>query len=348
MLNDVEICVFGAGSIGCYVGGRLAASRARVTLVARPRIAEEIATNGLHLTDLHGSDLRALPAQIRVETAPVHADRADLVLVTVKSADTAEAARILQPLLRRGTVVISIQNGISNADVLRGGLPDCVVVPGIATFNVLPRGNGHFHQGTEGELIAQDDPELERFAVPFRNAGLPLLRRADLVPTQWGKLLLNLNNPINALSNVPLLEELSQRSYRRCLALAQGEALEVMKRADIRPTQLIGVPPGVMVKMLGAPSVVFKRVAGKVLAVDPVARSSMWEDLERGRITEIDYLSGEIVRLAEKVGTTAPVNARLTALIKVAESGGRREWTGKELLRTLLAARDADNANTAV
>lgn len=341
MPYDTEIYVFGAGTIGCYVGGRLAAARARVTLVARPRIASEVAEFGLHLTDLHGGDMTALPAQIRVESSPVHADRADLVLVTVKSGDTRKAGRTLQPLLRPGTVVISFQNGIQNADILREELPDCTVLPGLVTFNVLPRGDGHFHQGTEGELFAQDDPALDRFAVPFRNAGIPLLRRADMLPEMWAKVLLNLNNPINALSNLPLLDELSDRSYRRCLALAQGEALAVLQRADIRPAQLTAVSPAMMCRALALPTVVFKQVAGRVLEIDPVARSSMWEDLERGRITEIDWLCGEIVDLGAEVGEPTPVNARLRALIKVAERGGRREWTGPELLRTLQAARAA-------
>ena len=339
---DYDILVFGAGTIGCYIGGRLAAGRARVTLVGRPSIAAEVAEFGLRLTDLHGGGMTARPAQVRVDTSAVHADRADLVLVTVKQADTRTAGETLRPLLRPGTVVISFQNGIHNADVLREELPQCVVLPGIVTFNVLRQGEGKFHQGTEGELIAEDNPELDKFAAAFRNAGLPLLRRADLVPEQWAKLLLNLNNAINALSNVPLADELAQRSYRKCLALAQTEALGVMKAAGIKPAQLTAVSPAVMAKALTAPTVVFKRIAGRVLQIDPYARSSMWEDLERGRVTEIDYLCGEIVRLGREVDVPTPVNARLSALIKVAERGGRREWTGKDLLRTLEAANRAN------
>lgn len=338
---DYDILVFGAGTIGCYIGGRLAAARARVTLVARPAIAAEVAEFGLTLTDLHGGTMRARPAQVRVDTSAVHADRADLVLITVKQADTQAAGETLRPLLRSGTVVISFQNGIHNAEVLRAELPQCVVLPGIVSFNVLHQGEGKFHQGTEGELIAEDNPELDRFATAFRNAGMPLLRRADLEPDQWAKLLLNLNNPINALANIPLADELSQRSYRKCLSLAQTEALAVMKAAGIKPAQLTAVPPAVMAKALQAPTAVFKRVAGRILEIDPYARSSMWDDLERGRITEIDYLCGEIVRLGREAGVPTPVNARLSALIKVAERGGRREWSGKDLLRTLEAVKSS-------
>jgi 2-dehydropantoate 2-reductase len=72
-----------------------------------------------------------------------------------------------------------------------------------------------------------------------------------------------------------------------------------------------------------------------MLAIDPLARSSMWEDLELGRATEVDWLNGEVVRLAQKQGRRAPVNARLVELIREAEQGGRRDWSGPELLAEL-------------
>src|SRR5262245_57299435 len=87
-----ESCVFGAGSMGCYVGGRLRAGGASVTFVGRPRLAQEITAHGLHLTDYRGADLRLTPAEIRIATTPEAAANVDLVLVTVKSAGTAEAA----------------------------------------------------------------------------------------------------------------------------------------------------------------------------------------------------------------------------------------------------------------
>jgi 2-dehydropantoate 2-reductase len=93
-----------------------------------------------------------------------------------------------------------------------------------------------------------------------------------------------------------------------------------------------------MPALLGAPDPVFTRVASRMLAIDPVARSSMWEDLEAGRTTEVDYLNGEITTLARSRGAQAPVNRRLVALIRDAEAGGRRDWSGDELLAELTDA----------
>jgi 2-dehydropantoate 2-reductase len=324
------ICVFGAGSIGCYVGGRLAAAGAEVVLIGRPRLAHEIALHGLTLTDLYGAESHVPEPQFATE--PAAAAGADLVLVTVKSAATADAARALAPHLAPGAVVVSLQNGLRNAAVLREHLPEATVLPGMVAFNVVHLGEGRFHQGTAGDLGVQDHPALDAYADAFADAGFALARRADLVGVQAGKLLLNLNNAINALSGLPLKTQLSQRDYRRCLALSQREALEAFLHARILPAKTVAVPPGFLPMVLELPDAVFRRVAAKMLAVDPLARSSTWDDLEAGRPTEVDYLNGEIVALAAEHGRVAPVNQRLTDLVHEAEAGGRRDWSGPELL----------------
>ncbi|MFE3255287.1 2-dehydropantoate 2-reductase [Nocardia sp. NPDC059091] len=331
--------VLGAGSIGCYVGGRLAAAGAEVTFVGRPRVVEELRTFGLRLTDLDGNDARVEPDDFRAVTEP--AGDADLVLITVKSAATATAAAELAGLLRPGTVVISLQNGIGNDAVIRELLPTCVVLAGMVMFNVVHHGQGRFHRGTAGTVDVADDPVLNRFGPVFAKSGLGFERYADLLPIQWAKLLLNLNNPINALSGRPLREELGARDYRRCLALAQREALDVMAAARIRPARLTPLPPEMMARLLTVPDGVFRRIAGKVLAVDPVARSSMADDLAAGRKTEIPWLCGEIVSLGTMVGIPTPVNQKLIELVSAAENGDRRTWSGPELLEQLTdAARD--------
>jgi 2-dehydropantoate 2-reductase len=330
--------VYGAGSIGCYVGGRLLATGSRVTLIGRARLAGELATHGLHLTDWRGADLRVVPADVRFATAPAAAAEADLVLVTVKSAATEDAGRELAPVLQPGTLVVSFQNGLHNAAALRAALPQATVLTGMVQFNVIQRGGGHFHEGSEGKLEVEDHPLLAPYLEAFARAGLPLERHDDMLPVQWAKLILNLNNPINALSNLPLKAELSERSFRRCIALAQAEALALVAAAGITPARLTPLPPHWIPRLLVAPDFLFTRLANRMLAIDPQARSSMWEDLEAGRTTEVDYLNGEIVRLAARLGRTAPVNARLVALVRAAEHGGRRDWTGDELHQELAAA----------
>lgn len=331
-------CIFGAGSVGCYIGGRLAAAGCDVTLIGRKHIQEEIRSEGIRFSELDGAQCHVPADRFRFVTEPDAARDADLVMVTVKSAGTREAGRTLAGILNSGTVVLSLQNGLNNARVLSEALPRHAVLAGIVQFNVLHRGHGRFHQGTEGGLEMERHPSLEPFIPDFYSAGLPIRKRSDIVSVQWAKLLINLNNPVNALAGLPLREQLSQQSFRQCFALAQKEALHLLRTAGIRPARLTILPPRWIPVFLNFPNRPFRILAGKMLTIDPLARSSMWEDLEAGRRTEIDYLNGEVVRLAEKMGKTAPVNTRLTDLIRKAENGGRRNWTGKELLQELRSA----------
>jgi 2-dehydropantoate 2-reductase len=331
-----KICIVGAGSIGCYLGGRLLAAGADVTLVGRARIGSELGAHGLTLTDYRGSRWRVPASGMPYVTDASAAASAELVLVTVKSAATPSVADELKPLLRPGTTVVSFQNGLGNADVLRAALPQHTVLAGMVPFNVMQPAPGAFHQGTGGELEVAASHALRPFVDDFRRAGLPLMERTDMMAVQWAKLLLNLNNAVNALANRPLKEQLSQRAYRRCLALAQSEALRLLTRAGIRPARLTPVPPAWIPRLLATPDALFARLGGKMLAIDPLARSSMSDDLAAGRATEVDWINGEVVRLAKRLGQQAPVNARLCALVHAAEAAvPRPNWSGPDLLAAL-------------
>lgn len=334
-----NVCIYGAGVIGCYLGGRLLVAGCDVTFVGRAHVADELRAHGLALSNYQGRHWQVEAPDIRFSADASAAARADLVLVTVKSAGTPQAASELAPVLKPGAVVISFQNGLGNADVLRAALPRHTVLEGMVPFNVVSRGPGAFHQGSGGELEVRSAPGLQPFAGAFARAGLPLIQHADMLPVQWAKLLFNLNNAINALADRPLQAELSLRAYRRCLAMAQSEALGLLAAAGIRAARLTPLPAAWIPRLLALPDGLFARVGGKMLAIDPLARSSMSDDLTAGRATEVDWINGEVVRLAERLGRVAPVNARLCALVHDAERrAARPAWSGEALLAELRQA----------
>ncbi len=335
----MKIAIFGAGSIGVYVGGSLLASGADVLLIGRASMAERIARHGVLLTDLHGGAVRLDVAQVPFSVDPARLAEADLVLVTVKSAATGDAADAIARHAKPDALVISLQNGVGNAEQLRARLPERTVLAGMVPFNVVQMADGRFHRGTEGELMIEASARLEPWQALFRAARLPLQQREDFAEVQWGKLLLNLNNPVNALSGLPLRVQLSQRAYRRCLALLIEEALAVLRASGIRPAKVARVAPRLLPFLLRLPDAVFKRVAGAMLRIDPQARSSMWEDLRAGRRTEIDYLNGAVVALAWAAGNDAPANRRMVELVRDAEQGADRELDGAALYRELVASR---------
>ncbi|HEY6038352.1 MAG TPA: 2-dehydropantoate 2-reductase [Kofleriaceae bacterium] len=322
----MKIAVLGAGAIGCWVGGRLAASGEDVTLIGRPRVLDEL-RDGLTVTELGERSWTARPV---LATEASATRDAGVVLVTVKSAATAAAGAELAAI-QSEAIVISLQNGVHNAEVLRAALPGRVVLAGMVGYNVARVAPGRYHRGTSGEILVEAHPALEPFLLACKKAELACEARADMPAVQWGKLVMNLNNAINALSGKPLFEELSDRDFRRCLAAAQREALDVLAAANQPVAKLLALPPRWVARILPMPDWAFRRIANRVAAVDPQARSSMQDDFRQGRPTEIAYLQGEIVALAAQHGRTAPINAKLVALVRAAEGGGKRDFTGREL-----------------
>ena len=338
MRTSPIICVFGAGSIGCYIGGRLGAAGARVRFIGRARFGEAIAKGGLRLANHRGADFWLEPGSVDYKTDPKTLADAALVLVTVKAGDTEDAGAVIAEHAPAEAIVISFQNGIGNEEILRAALPGRTVLAGMVPFNVVQLPGPAFKQATQGALDVEASPSLAPFLPAFEKAGLQLTQHADFRPVQWGKLLLNLNNAVSGLSGLTLREELSQRAYRQCLAMAQREALAAMKAAGIRPAKLTSLPPALVPWLLGLPDWLFLRLAGSVLEVDPAARSSMIDALDAGRRTDVDWLNGEVVRLAEKNGVPAPGNRKLVELVHDAESGNRRLWSGPDLLAELRSA----------
>jgi 2-dehydropantoate 2-reductase len=168
----------------------------------------------------------------------------------------------------------------------------------------------------------------------FAAAGVPFTLHADLASVQWGKLLLNLNNAVNALSGLPLRAQLLQRDYRRCMAALIDEALVALRAARIAPAKLTPLPPAALPMILRLPTAMFRLLAFRMLRMDTQARTSMANDLANGRTTEIDALCGEVVRLARDHGITAPLNERISDLVR-AWPRDPRPRSGSELRAAL-------------
>ena len=195
---DKPIGVAGAGSIGCFVGGMCAAAGHRVALLARPRVIQEIVSHGLRLTSFEGLD-RSIPShQLTLSEDPSIFSDAGMVLVTVKSADTADIADVIAKHAPADAVVVSLQNGVGNVSVLRERLPGRRVLAGMVPFNVVAPGEGRFHRSTSGDIVIEQDGArtADRLSVP----GLRMRPTQDIASVQWGKLLVNLNNALNALA----------------------------------------------------------------------------------------------------------------------------------------------------
>jgi 2-dehydropantoate 2-reductase len=321
MNSDRPIGVAGAGSIGCFVGGSLAAGGRRIALLARPRVIGEIEANGLRLTGFDGFEHRLAANKLTLSKNPQLFADAAIVLVTVKSADTSGMAEVIAKHAPDDAVIVSLQNGVGNIAVLREKLPGRRVLGGMVPFNVIALGEGRFHRATSGDIVIEQDNAgtAEGLSVP----GLKMRPTNNIQGVQWGKLLLNLNNALNALADLPLRKQLAQRAWRILFADQVAEGLAAIKAEGIKPVPPTPIPISWMPPLLRLPDPVFGALLGRTMKIDPEARSSMWEDLQRGRRTEIDYLQGVITEIADRRGQAAPLSRRIVELVRKAETDGK-------------------------
>ena len=337
-MAELKVAILGAGSIGCFVGGAWAAAGVPVTFVGRERTKRELDAHGLTLTDYSG--WRAKLDKVEFSTRAAALKDADIIALCVKSTSTETAVRELGRHARKGALVVSFQNGVSNLDLIRSMLKDRFeAVQGMVPFNVAALGEGRFHKGVAGELVAQDHPLLRKLAAAVTRGPAQLRLERDMAGIAWGKLLINLNNAVNALSGRPLLDQLRERDYRRVVAASILEAVELLDAAGIEPAKIGPVPPKLLPHVLGSPDFLFNNVFLKIQKIDAKARSSMADDLAAGRPTEIDYLNGEVVGLARRLGRRAPVNEAITSLVKQAEAGVELVWEPSRLKAHVLEGR---------
>jgi len=315
-----KIVILGAGSIGCWIGGHLIAGGAQTTLIGRDRFASQIAEHGLHLTHFERPALQCDTVDYQTHASALNG--ADIIALCVKSQDTeATAKEILQyaPTAK----VISFQNGIRNPETLRELLPAENIIPAIVPFNVTPSSPGGFHCGTAGPLVIENNVSLAPFISALERSGQPAELSDDILGDQWAKMIVNLNNGLNTLTGGTLREGLLQRDYRRALAACVEEAMGIAEANHVAVGNFNGRSPAALIKTLRLPDVAYRVIMQTIVKIDAKARSSMLDDLDAGRATEIGYLQGEIVRQGMKVGLAAPKNAAILAAVQLAFLDGK-------------------------
>lgn len=309
-----RIGVFGAGAVGGYLGAALSAAGAPVVLVGRRSLLDvraELCAVPLGAAALMPGD------DLVVTDDPRALSDVDVCLVTVKSGDTGTAGQTLRDVLPPGALVVSFQNGLDNAGTLRAALAQPVAA-GVVGYNVR-RDGGRMVQATTGVLLAErlaGEGRLEDLRATFARVGFELGLRADIDAVLAGKLLVNLNNGVCAATGLNIAAALRDPDARRCFAACIDEGRRVMRASGLRPANVVGVPPAVVARVLRWPDALLRPFTRLFVRIDPSARSSTLQDLDRGRPTEVDALNGALVALAARAGVPAPVNAHVVEVVR--------------------------------
>jgi len=302
-----QIAVVGAGAVGCYFGGMLARAGAPVTLIGRAPHVEAINRDGLFIDSVHFKERVSVSASTEIGAVR----DARLVLFSVKTVDTENAAKSLAPHLAPDTIVVSLQNWVDNAERidLAAGIQ---AIPTVVYIAAAMIGAGRVRHSGRGDLIIGNplpnhdtsESELAGVAATFTRAGVPCRISENITAELWEKLIMNC--AYNAIS------ALSRMKYGR-IAQDPG-AIEVMKRVVIEAVE-VGKAAGVRLSADTMIAAVLK-LGNEAM---PEALSSTAQDIARGKPTEIDSLNGFLVRRGAELGVPTPVNQTLHGLVKLLE-----------------------------
>ncbi|MGR3455470.1 2-dehydropantoate 2-reductase [Pseudooceanicola sp.] len=330
------IAVLGSGLIGGYVGGMLASSGVEVTFIGRSGPPKAL-TGGMTLMPPGEAERHVDAADVGL-AGPEGLSGARTILLCTKSADTAGAADLIAARAPEDAVVVSLQNGLGNVETLCARLGAARVVPGMVGFNVVSPAPGHFRQATEGEILMA--PQARRLAEQMEGAGLPAGVHPNMEGVQWSKLILNLNNPLNALSGLPLRDHLQDRDWRCISADCAAETIAVARKKGVRLERIGKVQPRIAPFVLRLPTPIFRVLAGAMLRVDPEARTSMAADLVAGKPSELPWLNSKVAEAGRETGVPTPTIDAVIALTDAAFVEGRSpRLTGAEARRRIAALR---------
>ena len=297
----------GAGAMGCVIGGKLADAGADVTLVDVAREAvDQINGDGLRIEEKTGaSHLIRVPAT----TEPASVGPVDLVIVFTKNYHTEAAVRSAAPLLGEQTAVLSLQNGWGNAPRIAAIVGEERVLTGVTYHSATVVGPGHvLHAGQGmtfiGELDGHISERLLRIADTFRAAGLEVTPTETVRTEIWSKLALN----VCTLPTSALL-----RFYAG--QLIEHEAMLDLMRALLRETVAVAQAQGINLDVDER----WNAITG-LLARAAKGKSSMLQDVERGRRTEIDVINGAVVEAGQRFNIPTPHNQTMVWLIKTLEA----------------------------
>ncbi len=307
----MKIVIVGPGAMGCLFGALLAESGEEVWLLDhRQERARELAEQGIRVEGISGDH----HARVHATVEPKEAAGAGLIIVCVKSYDTAAVARRIKEFAGRETLILTLQNGAGNLEELAGVLGPERLLGGVTSQGATMLGPGHVRHAGRGDTIIgpyQKESQkskgkrqkLEEIVRVFEKAGFPAGNSDNVQDLIWSKLIINVG--INALTALTRLNNGRLPEFagtKEILRLAVEEAAAVARSKGIK----LAYPDPV-----AKTEEVCRATSGNVC--------SMLQDVLKQRRTEIDYINGAVVKAGRELGVAVPVNRVLTGLVKTLE-----------------------------
>ena len=305
----MKICILGAGALGSAIGGVLSEAGHEVWLINRGQAhVDEMLQHGLRLRE-DGIDRQVA---VHAATGCEEVGIVDLAIVLVKSFHTREVITSAKSIVGPDTVVLSLQNGLGHEDILAEVVGADHVLAGKTYAGGVMLAPGHILAGTRGketligELNGQRSPRVQHIADVFNQAGLATSVSDNILGTMWDKLLVNVaTGALGAVTRLTYGDMYAVPEIEACALAAVAEAMAVAQAAGI--TLSTTEPRQAWVKASAG--------------LPPEFKVSMLQSLEKGSVTEVDYVNGAVVRWGQKYGVPTPTNLALVACVKGVERG---------------------------
>jgi len=309
--SDTTLIV-GTGSMACLFAARLAAIGHSIWMLGSwPAGVRALRSEGVRLIDPHG-EIQAFTVQVTDDPQVCQGIQSALVLV--KSWQTRRAAGQLEKCLAPNGLVLTLQNGIGNQEILAQVLGSQRVALGVATYGANLTGPGIVQPAGEGVITLGSHPRLPQLVDLLRSAGFVVETSEDTGSLIWGKLVINAGiNPLTALLDVPNGALLTLPEARSLLSSTAREATAVAA------AQGVNLP-------YADPAATVENIARKTAS----NYSSMLQDLRRGAPTEIDAINGAIVQIGEQQGVPTPINRSLWQLVRATVQARRTSSSSKK------------------
>src|SRR3989344_6088896 len=290
----MKIIILGAGGIGSMAGALLSREN-DVLLVGREAHADKINKDGLKISGCINKNFK-----VKAATEIVEMDEGTLVILCTKVVDSEAAIKKIRHLIKKNNIILCLQNGLGSEDIVKG-IVKCKVIRGITTAGTTFLEAGKVSCSNIGDIFIKQSDVSEKICRIFKKAGLPAQVDKNIKERIWKKTIVNcVMNPLTAIFGVkngallkdtglimPIIDEL--------LAVAEKEDLKFDRRET------------------------FSMVI-KIIKDSAENKSSMLQDILKGKKTEVNFLNGKIIELAEKHKINVPANKMLFSMVKFLEN----------------------------
>jgi 2-dehydropantoate 2-reductase len=302
----MKILVFGAGALGGFVGGFLS-QKYDVTLYGKEDKMLPIQNTGLKISGV--TEIVVHP-KIAYDPKDLKNQDYDLIILAVKAYDTDSAMKVIKDIMDSKTVVLSLQNGLDNETKIRQAIGMENTIGGVTSHGLTFIEPGHVHHAGVGEtkigeMDGKESERIKEIANALSLVGIETEISQNIKKEIWIKGIVNAGiNPLTALSRlkngyllkIPYLERLLEDTCKECIEVAKIKGLDLSDCDVIEKTK-------------------------NVAKLTSENKSSMLQDIERGRKTEIDSINGRLVEIGQKHEVETPINSTLVSLIKGIEEG---------------------------